>query len=209
VPRTVDRQTVELELADELRVDQLAFEEIGVLFDQRRRAAGLLVDDVAVRTGGETALLQGVADVEVGQAQPVLADLRAKAQQAVDDDPVVGDHRLEVGLRNAGEFGIQRRLLRRVARAPRVRIARARDDAEAAAADVERRAAADVRAEIGGNVEIALEQAWFRHCAARTRSRAAVRAWSRRTCRSSPRRAAPSGSRGNRRRIPSESRSLP
>ena len=89
---------------------------------------------------------------------PVLAELGAEAEQAVDDDPVVGGDRPEAGLRRAGEAGIERGLLERVARAPAVAVAGRGDEADPAAADLGRGAAAELAGEIGRRVAHPLEQ---------------------------------------------------
>ena len=76
----IDAEIAELELADQLGVDQLPLEPIGVLLDQRRRQVGVLIGDVAVEAGREPALLQRVADEQVGPADLVLAEVRRRGR---------------------------------------------------------------------------------------------------------------------------------
>ncbi len=149
-----------MELADQLGVDQLALEPIGVLLDREGGQARDRIGDAAIEPAASRGLLERVADVEVGPADAVAAELGADAEQAVDDDPIVGGDRLVARLRDAGEAGIQRRLLERVAGAPAVVVADAGDQADAAAANLGRRAAADFAGEIGRHVAEPLQRAW-------------------------------------------------
>src|SRR3546814_10333123 len=71
---------------------------------------------VAVGAEAEARLLQRVADIEVGPAKLVIVKLEPEAEQAVDDDAVVGDDAVEIGLRLARQVGFERRLLERLAR---------------------------------------------------------------------------------------------
>jgi hypothetical protein len=107
----VDAEIVELELADELGVDQLPLEPIGILLDERGRQVLVLILHVAIEAGSETPLLQRVPDVEIGPPELMLAELQSKAEQAVHDDPIVGRDPAETRLRRAGNPRIERRLL--------------------------------------------------------------------------------------------------
>src|SRR3546814_18542558 len=64
---------------------------------------------VAVGAEAEARLLQRVADIEVGPAKLVVAKLEPETEQAVDDDAVVGDDAVEIGLRLARQVGFERR----------------------------------------------------------------------------------------------------
>jgi hypothetical protein len=63
----------------------------------------------------------------------MVAEIGGDADQAVDDDPVVGGDRFEARLRRAGEQRIERGLLDRVAAVPGVAVAGRRDHADAGA----------------------------------------------------------------------------
>src|SRR3546814_1251961 len=62
---------------------------------------------VAVGAEAEARLLQRVADIEVGPAKLVVAKLEPETEQAVDDDAVVGDDAVEIGLRLARQVGFE------------------------------------------------------------------------------------------------------
>src|SRR3546814_6540642 len=117
---------------------------------------------VAVGAEAEARLLQRVADIEVGPAKLVIVKLEPEAEQAVDDDAVVGDDAVEIGLRLARQVGFERRLLERLARAPLVADARGGDDAELAVGKLDRRAAGDARRPVDRDMVVPLEQARLR-----------------------------------------------
>src|SRR3546814_13665848 len=99
----VELDPVEIEFGDELRIDQLAFVPRRILLHDV--AVGL----VAVGAEAEARLFQRVADIEVRPAELVVAKLEPEAEQAVDDDAVVGDDAVYIGRRLARPVGFERK----------------------------------------------------------------------------------------------------
>ena len=141
----VDAQIAKAQFAHELGVDQLAFEPGGILVHARK--AGL-----HFAAAGKAALLDRIADEQVGQAQLVAAEFQAHADQRVGDDAVVGNDAFVIGFQ-LRQVGGRRGLLDRIAVAPLVAEARRGDQPQRRViAHLDRGASADGGAEVDRQV---------------------------------------------------------
>ena len=148
----VDRQIVDrLELAHQLRFDQLPLEPVGILLEDRvaRRI-------VVHRRGGGAPLLQRVVDIDVGPADAVLVELIAEPEQPVHHRAIVGDQRIEIVAQRS--VVADRVLLRRGARAPGVRNAAGGDHADPPRTKLAHQAKVQIGRPVRRNVGVALEQ---------------------------------------------------
>ena len=114
-------EIAEFQLRHQLAVDQLAFVPRGVLDE-----LGIAVLQVVAQRMAR--LLQRVADVEVGPAEAMIAQLEPEPEQAVDQNAVVGDEVAEIGVEI--EVRIDRGLRDDRAVAPLVADTRGGDHAE-------------------------------------------------------------------------------
>ena len=146
----IDREIAEFEFTDKLRVEQLAFVPAGIL-EQVVIIVGQIVDLC------QGCALERVPDKEIGQAEPVLADLETEAEHRICEDALVGLELRAVLIEI--ERAVHRDLAGDEAVAPFVAERGGGDDAETSVGgNVEARACRDPRRPVDGQFIGALEE---------------------------------------------------